>query len=72
MFKKYISVFGKLRSGALGGRLDVPASDKTSKIEEFSPVLNYILESVGQDERPYLRVSIYDIRLLGLLDSTIV
>lgn len=65
----YLSVFGKLKSGTLGGRLDVPVSDKTSQIGEFSPVLNYILESLGQDERPYLRVSIYDIELLGLLDS---
>lgn len=35
----------------------------------MNPVLNYILDSVVGDERPYLRLSIYGIEVLGLLDS---
>lgn len=37
--------------------------------DELRPVLDYILDSVVGDERPYLRLSIYGKEFLGLLDS---
>lgn len=43
---------------------DVAAVDST-----FSPVLSFILHHAKGDERPYLRVSVLGVSLLGLLDS---
>lgn len=32
-------------------------------------ILDYVLESVGKDKRPYLEVCVFGHRMLGLLDS---
>lgn len=60
--------FGKLDRALLGGRKECArlTSTNTSKLQ---PVLDYILEHVENDERPYLKVQVLGSDFLGLLDS---
>lgn len=67
-------MFGKRQPASLSGRLtrcDPPANPVDSRELPTSQqaILDFILRSFGTDERPYLRISIFGIPMLGLLDS---
>jgi transposase InsO family protein len=67
-YRKYVScMFGKLATGAIGDR-GLRWGTGTVEMRQRAQ-LNFILSSAGNDERPYLRVSIFDQELLALLDS---
>lgn len=64
-------VFGKRQTGSLVGQQE---SQGASKVANYSKDalkfnLDYILANVAADERPYLKVSVYGVEFLGLLDS---
>lgn len=70
------SLFGKRTSGstvdrrsALKRKAILKADNKVSLASEHSRLLDFILDSAEGDERPYLEVTIFGIKLLGLLDS---
>lgn len=69
---------GKLQKGSIiGQRLTrkILKTDHTKKetltddICKYKPVLDYILAQGGENECPYIKVSIYDIEIYALLDS---
>lgn len=64
-------MFGKRSGRALKGRVvSLPATSLATKLlEDNMAVVNYILSHLEGDQRPYLEISIFDIKLCGLLDS---
>lgn len=60
-----LQVFWKRFSAPLGGRVD----RVDAEISAIQPVLSYILHNARNDERPYLKVYVHGVPLLGLLDS---
>lgn len=44
-------------------------NNKTSENNNISAIISYIIQHSGHDKRPYLKVTIFGIELLGLLDS---
>ena len=47
----------------------MPADGDNYSTARIQAVLDFVLDSVGADERPYLQVEILGVRILGLLDT---
>lgn len=65
-------MFGKRKGRALDGRVVSSSSFSSAKHlenERNLAIVNFIISHVGQDQRPYLEISIFGFRILGLLDS---
>lgn len=66
-------VLGKRQSGSRSGRTLNLIKELSTRNDhsqsEIGTVLDYVLASVNEDERPYLTISIFGVDFLGLLDS---
>lgn len=62
---------GKCRTGPLGGRTASQVHGETADVNGMliKSRLDYILANVIGDERPYLKVKVFGVNFLGLLDS---
>lgn len=62
-----------LRDSKRRSKLNKPIqnSDKYNSVENthVSAIISYIIQHAGHDQRPYLKVTVFDVALLGLLDS---
>lgn len=60
---------GKPVGALLTGRKRGAQYNTSTKPPKLQPILDYILDHVENDERPYLKVQVLGSEMLGLLDS---